>query len=76
MSHGTIEECVDELDGFVDTLTRYPEPVLALALRVHLAALLSALMESRTLTTTQVREFLRDLSRDVFEEEAGTARGD
>ena len=76
MSHGTIEECVDELDGFVDTLTRYPEPVLALALRVHLAALLSALMESQALTRIQVREFLRDLSRDVFDDEAGAAGGE
>ena len=68
--------CIRDRDGFVDTLTRYPEPVLALALRVHLAALLGALLESQALTRTQVREFLRDLSRDVFEEDTGTARDD
>jgi hypothetical protein len=69
MSVGTIEECVDELDGFVDTLTRYPEPVLALALRIHLGALLRALLESRALSGTQAREFLRDLAREVFDEQ-------
>jgi hypothetical protein len=76
MSDGTIEECIDEFDGFVDTLTKYPEPVLALALRIHLAALLRALLESHRLTKAQVREFLRDMGREVFEEDGSTARGD
>ena len=76
MSDGTIEECVDELDAFVDTLTRFSEPVLALALRIHLAALLSALLESHRLTKAQARDFLRDLGREVFEDESGAAGGD
>jgi hypothetical protein len=66
MSASTIEECVDEIDTFVATLNAYPEPVLAFALRTHLAALLRALLESQALNKAQAREFLTDLSREVF----------
>jgi hypothetical protein len=67
MSAGTIEECVDEIDSFVATLSAYPEPVLAFALRTHLASLLRALLETQALNGAQAREFLADLSREVFE---------
>lgn len=66
MSAGTIEECVDKIDGFVQSLTDFPESVLALALRVHLAALLRAQLEARAITRTQAREFLTDMDREVF----------
>lgn len=64
---GTIEECVDELDDFVATLSHYPEPVIAFALRVHLGALLRTLLERGTLSEAQAREFFLDLDREAFE---------
>ena len=75
MAERTIEECVDELDTFVATLTHFPEPVLAHALRVHLAALLRALLEGHALTLAQVREFLMDLDREVLGDHSGATSG-
>ena len=63
---GTIEECVEAIEDFVATLKRFPEMVLAYALRVHLGALLRALTERGLCTSTQVREFLVDLERDAL----------
>ena len=34
-SDGTIEQCIDEIDGLVEQLERFPLPVLAFALRTH-----------------------------------------
>ena len=69
MSLATIEECVDELDGFVEANAHFPEPVLAMALRIHLAALLRALLESGALARSQAQDFLTGLQREVFEHE-------
>ena len=66
MSDGTIEECVEDLERFVATLTRYPEPVLALAMRVHLAGLLRALRDENALSEGDARQFLTDLGDEVF----------
>ncbi len=63
---GTIEECVDDIDEFVATLAKYPETVLAFALRVHLGALLRALTERGVFTREQVTEFVRDLARETL----------
>ena len=63
---GTIEECVDELEEFVATLVRYPEVVLAHALRVHLAGLLRALIDQGLVSCAQVKEFARELERDAL----------
>ncbi len=60
---GTMEECVDELDEFVATLVRYPEVVLAHALRVHLAGLLRALIDQGVCSRAQVKEFAHELER-------------
>ena len=43
----TIEQCVDEIDDFIETLERYPESVIAMALRVHLGALLRAMVDDQ-----------------------------
>jgi len=66
MADGTLEECIDRLDEFAQTLNGFPEPVLALAMRVHLTALLRALLESQSLTAAQAQDYLSELSRDVF----------
>jgi hypothetical protein len=66
---GDIEECVDKLGEFIATLTQFPAPVLAFALRVHLQALLRAALDNELCTAEQAREFLRDLQRDVLQAE-------
>jgi len=63
---GAIEACVDELDDFVANLTRYPEPIIAVALRLHLGGLLRAQLDQGALNETQVREFLGELQHEVL----------
>jgi hypothetical protein len=64
-SEGAIEECLDELDDFVLGLTRYSPATLAVALRVHLGALLQALLLEELCTREEVRDFLKDMERDA-----------
>lgn len=66
MNEGTLEECIDRLDDHIDTLARFPAPVIALALRVHLTALLRALLESHALNAAQVHAYIDELRREVF----------
>ena len=68
-----VEECLDELNDFIAELQRYAPTVLAVALRVHLEALLQALLEGRWCTREEVRDFVRELERDAlqYDEEAG-----
>ena len=68
-SEGTIEECLDELDDFVLGLTRYSPATLAVALRVHLGALLQALLLEELCTREEVRDFLKDMERDAAQYE-------
>lgn len=63
-----IEECLDELNDFVTTLDRYPPTTVAVAMSVHLQSILRALLECDLCTRQQVREFVDDLERDIFEE--------
>jgi len=51
----TIEQCVDEIDDFIETLVRYPESVIAMALRVHLGALLRAMVDDQLCSRAEVR---------------------
>jgi hypothetical protein len=68
MSHtGTVEECVEDLDEFAATHAHYPPPVLAIALRVHLAGLLRVLREREDWSDSQMSEFLQDLVCEVQE---------
>jgi hypothetical protein len=62
-----IEECADEIDEFVATLERYPEPVLAFALRMHLSGLLQAMNGSGLCTREQTEEFIRELAAEVLQ---------
>jgi hypothetical protein len=61
-----IEQCVDEIDDFIETLERYPEPVIAMALRVHLGALLRAMVDDQLCSREQVREFVAALEQDAL----------
>lgn len=61
-----IEECVDDLDQCLSTLERYPEAVLATALRVHLGALLRALVDAQQCGRGEVRQFVLELEREAL----------
>jgi hypothetical protein len=66
---GTVEECLDDLSDFIAGL-RYPPTVLAVAMRVHLEAVLHALLEGELCTREEVRDFVRELERDALQHEA------
>jgi hypothetical protein len=63
-----IEECLDELNDFVATLDRFPPTTLAVAMSVHLQSILRALLEFDLCTKQQVREFVDELEREIFEQ--------
>jgi len=62
---GLLEECIDELDALVDRLDRFPAFVLALALRVHLNALLSAMKVSDQIGDRELRAFVAGVHPDA-----------
>lgn len=66
-SDATVEECLDELNDFIMGLQRYAPTVLAVALRVHLATLLQALLEGQLCNREDVRDFVRELERDALQ---------
>jgi len=61
-----IEQCVDEVDDFIETLERYPESVIALALRIHLGALLRAMVDDELCSREEVREFVIALEQEAI----------
>jgi hypothetical protein len=61
---GTFEECADELNDFVATLQRYPDTVLAFALRAHLCGLLQALRTHGQWSDEEVGTFLEELEQE------------
>lgn len=64
-----VEACLDQLGEALLKLDAYPPTVLAVALRVHLEALLQALLESRLCTHAEVRAYLRELEHEVMQHE-------
>lgn len=66
---GTLEQCLDEINDFLAGLEAYPPTVLAVALRVHLEALLQALLEGDVCTREEVRDFCRELEREALQYE-------
>jgi hypothetical protein len=64
---GTIEECLDELGDRLARLDGYPLSVLAVALRVHLQALLQVMLVNELCTAPEARAFLRELEREALE---------
>ena len=65
---GSLEECLDDINDFVQTLTRYPPRMIALAMRAHLEILLRAILECDLCTRDDVREFVRELQQEVLED--------
>jgi hypothetical protein len=61
-----LEQCIDEIDQFVASLQRYQEPVLAFALRMHLSALLRAMVDCHACTREEVRQFLVELEQEAL----------
>jgi hypothetical protein len=64
-----VEECVDELGEALRGLDAYPPTVIAVALRVHLEALLQTLLEAQVCTHAEVRAYLRELEREALQYE-------
>ena len=60
-----LEQCVDEIDDFIETLERYPESVIAMSLRIHLGALLRAMVDDQLCSREEVREFVVALEREA-----------
>jgi hypothetical protein len=63
---GAIEECVDELDDFIEGLGRFDASVIAYALRTHLGGLLRAMLAAEICTPEQAREFVAALEQDAL----------
>ena len=59
---GSIEECIDELGDFVFGMQAYSPAVLAVAMRVHLEALLQALLAEQECTREELRAFVREMA--------------
>lgn len=67
-----LEVCVDELYDFcAGTLQHYAPAVVAVALRVHLEALLQSMLEAGACTREELREFLRGLEHEALQYEEG-----
>lgn len=69
-----MEECLDEIDEFLGTLQRFSDSVIALSLRMHLAALLRAMTASGACSPADVREFVSALEHDVLAPETDDDR--
>jgi hypothetical protein len=61
-----VEQCVDEIDDFIETLERYPESVIAMALRIHLGALLRAMVDDHLCSYEEVHEFVTALEQEAI----------
>jgi hypothetical protein len=57
------------LNDFLAELQRYAPVLLAVTLRLHLAALLQALLEGGICTSEEVRDFCRELEREALQYE-------
>jgi len=64
----TFEECLDEINDFVQTLDRYPPLMVATAMRSHMEILLRALLECDMCTRREIRQFVQELEKEVLEE--------
>ena len=69
LEEGTLEECLDEINDFVQTLDRYPPRMVALAMRAHMEILLRALLECDMCTRQEIRVFVGELEQAVLEED-------
>jgi len=69
LEEGPLEECLDEINDFVQTLDRYPPRMVALAMRAHMEILLRALLECDMCTRQEIRVFVGELEQAVLEED-------
>jgi hypothetical protein len=69
-AEGSVEECLEEFNEFLAGQQGYPPTVLAVALRVHLGALLQALLEGGVCTREEVRHCCRELEREALQSAA------
>ena len=60
-----LEECLDDIEDFIGTL-RYQDPVIAMSLRMHLAALLRAMVDSRLCSREDVRQFVIAMEQEAL----------
>ena len=64
---GTLEECLDEINDFVQALDHYPPFTIATAMRAHLQVQLGALLECDMCTRPEVERFIQELEQEVLE---------
>ena len=69
-----LEECIEELDGLVMSLDRFPPTAVAVAMGTYLESLLGALLDERQCTAEDVRELLREIESGVLEENGSMER--
>jgi len=58
-----LEQCIDD---FIETLDHHPGSVIAMALRIHLAALLRAMLDDQICSRDEIREFLAALEQEAI----------
>ena len=63
----TFEECADELNDFLITLERYPQTMVAYALRAHLCGLLLALRAQGEWSEANLVEFVDEMGAEIRE---------
>jgi hypothetical protein len=61
-----MEECLDDIDEFMGTLQRFPDTVIATSMRIHLAALLRAMIDSDGCSREDVRGFVAALEQEAL----------
>ena len=61
-----LQECFNAMQDIVARMERFPRPVVALALRLHLEELLQILMERRLANREEVRAFLQELEQNTL----------
>jgi hypothetical protein len=62
-----VEECIEELEGLVMSLDRYPPAAIAVAIGTYLEGLLGALLDERQCTAEEVRQLLREIESGVLQ---------
>jgi hypothetical protein len=62
-----LEQCVDDIDEFVGTMQRYPGTIIAMALRIHLGALLHAMLVDRLCSRAEVSAFVTALEQEAVD---------
>ena len=62
-----IEECIEELDGLIMSLDRYPPAAVAVALGTYLEGLLGALLDEHQCTVEEVRKLLWEIEAGVLQ---------